>query len=66
MKDGPHHESLDYDHPAALRRAPPVTVSLGLTVAPFAVAYAVGHPYLAAAAVTVLVVLAGVRGRLDG
>lgn len=65
MRDGPHDDSLDYDHPAALRRAPPATVSLGLAAAPFVLAYAVGHPYQAAAALTVLVALAVVRGRPD-
>lgn len=57
------HDGTDVDHPAALRRAPPPALSLALAASPLALAYAAGHPYQAATALTALAVLAVTRGR---
>lgn len=58
-----HADRTDYDHPAALRRAPRPALALALAALPLALAYALGHPYLAATALTALAVLAVTRGR---
>jgi len=63
MRERLPHDGTDYDHPAALRRAPHPVVALALAALPLALAYAVGHPYQAAAALTALAVLAVTRGR---
>ncbi len=63
MHDRRRPDGTDTDHPAAHRRAPRPAAMLALAVAPLALAYAAGHPYHAATALTALAVLAVTRGR---